>query len=286
MATLAIGVSLDQDQADPRLAIYLLAFATLSWTLASCALASSPARRQIGAGIAMIVLGGYAFKWTHHYLLPLARPGADRRCARGACATKSSPTCRSAARRRRSPMPRGRRTSRRVKAGLEQGARRSPHRHHARRGRPRDDDVRRRQGRPAGADPDRAHRRQRDRVRRRRRPRDRRGARRHAVSVGDRTARRSASTRAARRRRRRSSPATPGSTIGSALAAARSRSRSCSTTRCAHARSPRSTAGSRTGSARGCATASIPGAARRSIIRCRCRISRSGARPPRIASSP
>ncbi|MEO8842506.1 MAG: hypothetical protein ABI591_17365 [Kofleriaceae bacterium] len=72
VAMYAIGVTLDQDQADPRLAIYLLAFATLSWTLASCALARSSARRQIGAGIAMIVLGGYAFKWTHHYLLPLA----------------------------------------------------------------------------------------------------------------------------------------------------------------------------------------------------------------------
>jgi len=72
VAMYAIGVTLDQDQADPRLAIYLLAFATLSWTLASCAVAASPSRRQIGAGIAMIVLGGYAFKWTHHYLLPLA----------------------------------------------------------------------------------------------------------------------------------------------------------------------------------------------------------------------
>jgi len=72
MAYLAIGVTLEQDQADPRLAIYLLAFATLSWTLASCLIASSPARRQIGAGIALIVVGGYAFQWTHHYLLPLA----------------------------------------------------------------------------------------------------------------------------------------------------------------------------------------------------------------------
>ena len=70
-ATLAIGVTLDQDQADPRLAIYLLAFATLTWTLASCALADTEARRQIGAGIVLVVLGGYAFKWTHHYLLPL-----------------------------------------------------------------------------------------------------------------------------------------------------------------------------------------------------------------------
>jgi hypothetical protein len=70
-AKLAIGVTLEQDQADPRLAIYLLAFATLAWTLASCALAETEARRQIGAGIALVVLGGYAFAWTHHYVLPL-----------------------------------------------------------------------------------------------------------------------------------------------------------------------------------------------------------------------
>ncbi len=71
IATLVLGVSLDQDQADPRLAIYLLAFATLAWTLASCLLAAAAARRQIGSGIALVVLGGYAFEWPHHYLLPL-----------------------------------------------------------------------------------------------------------------------------------------------------------------------------------------------------------------------
>lgn len=71
LAVFAIGVSIEQDQADPRLAIYLLALATLTWTLVSCAVSDSPARRQIGAGIVLVVLGGYAFKWTHHYLLPL-----------------------------------------------------------------------------------------------------------------------------------------------------------------------------------------------------------------------
>jgi hypothetical protein len=70
-AALAIGVQLDQTQADPRLAIYLLAVATLAWTLASCALAKSPARRAIGAGLLMIVLGGYGFRWSNHYVLPL-----------------------------------------------------------------------------------------------------------------------------------------------------------------------------------------------------------------------
>jgi hypothetical protein len=70
-AALAIGVELDQGWADPRLALYLLSIATLSWTLAACALARSEARRQIGAGIALVVLGGYGFRWPSHYLLPL-----------------------------------------------------------------------------------------------------------------------------------------------------------------------------------------------------------------------
>lgn len=70
-ATLAIGVELNQGQADPRLALYLLAIATLSWTLTSCAIAGSQARRSIGLGLALIVLGGYGFRWPHHYLLPL-----------------------------------------------------------------------------------------------------------------------------------------------------------------------------------------------------------------------
>ncbi len=70
-STFAVGVELQQSQADPRLALYLLAIATLAWTLASCALAASPARRSIGVGLALIVLGGYGFKWPHHYLLPL-----------------------------------------------------------------------------------------------------------------------------------------------------------------------------------------------------------------------
>jgi hypothetical protein len=70
-STLAIGVELQTTQADPKLALYLLAIATLAWSLTSCALSSSQARRTIGAGIAFVVLGGYGFKWSHHYLLPM-----------------------------------------------------------------------------------------------------------------------------------------------------------------------------------------------------------------------
>ncbi|MBC7975488.1 MAG: hypothetical protein H7138_10930, partial [Myxococcales bacterium] len=68
---LAIGVELTPSQPDPRLAMYLLAIATLAWTLSSCAFSTSTARRSIGLGLGLILLGGYAFKWPHHYLLPL-----------------------------------------------------------------------------------------------------------------------------------------------------------------------------------------------------------------------
>ncbi|MBL9020132.1 MAG: hypothetical protein JNL83_38460 [Myxococcales bacterium] len=71
VASLAIGVELNEQQADPRLALYLLALATLAWTLASCARAASDARRQICLGLAFVLLGGYGFRWPHHYLLPL-----------------------------------------------------------------------------------------------------------------------------------------------------------------------------------------------------------------------
>ena len=71
VASLAIGVELQTTQADPKLALYLLAIATLAWTLTSCLLASSEARRTIGAGLALVLLGGYGFKWPHHYLLPM-----------------------------------------------------------------------------------------------------------------------------------------------------------------------------------------------------------------------
>jgi len=70
-ALFAIGVELTIARPDPWLAMYLLAIATLVWTVVSCAVAGTTARRAVGAGLTLIVLGGYAFKWPHHYLLPL-----------------------------------------------------------------------------------------------------------------------------------------------------------------------------------------------------------------------
>ena len=99
-ANLAIGVELTPSQPDPRLAMYLLAIATLAWTLSSCAIATSGSRRSVGLGLALIVLGGYAFKWPHHYLLPLvgllviadaARPVRDEELAALPIASETPP---------------------------------------------------------------------------------------------------------------------------------------------------------------------------------------------------
>ncbi len=71
LAKLAVGFELHEGRADSQLALYLLAMATLVWTLVSCAMASSGSRRSIGMGVGLVALGGYAFQWPHHFLLPL-----------------------------------------------------------------------------------------------------------------------------------------------------------------------------------------------------------------------
>ncbi len=79
-AAFAIGVEMSQAQADPRLALYLLGLATLAWTLTSCALATSEARRQVGLGLCV--------RAPRRLRLPLAAPlfaAAPRRDARGRC---------------------------------------------------------------------------------------------------------------------------------------------------------------------------------------------------------
>jgi hypothetical protein len=66
---LAIGIELQTTRADPQLTLYLLAIATISWTIASCAFAATAPRRMIGVGLALLVLGGHGFQWPLHYLL-------------------------------------------------------------------------------------------------------------------------------------------------------------------------------------------------------------------------
>jgi hypothetical protein len=71
LVNLAIGIELDRTSPDQKLALYLLAVATLAWTITACATASTSARRGIGLGIGFVLLGGYQFEFPHHFLLPL-----------------------------------------------------------------------------------------------------------------------------------------------------------------------------------------------------------------------
>lgn len=62
-ANRVFGLELRTDVAQDQLALYLLALATVVWTIVSCLIADSPARRRIGVGLALLVLLGHGFAW-------------------------------------------------------------------------------------------------------------------------------------------------------------------------------------------------------------------------------
>jgi hypothetical protein len=63
------GMDLGVGVPSGQLAWMLMSLAAISWTLASCALAESAPRREVGVGVALIVLGGYGFEWPLAFLL-------------------------------------------------------------------------------------------------------------------------------------------------------------------------------------------------------------------------
>jgi hypothetical protein len=58
-----LGLDLRVDAPQDQIALYLLAFATITWTVVACVTASSPARRRLGLGLALLVMAGYGFAW-------------------------------------------------------------------------------------------------------------------------------------------------------------------------------------------------------------------------------
>lgn len=62
-ANRVLGLDLRVDAPQDQLALYLLAFATITWTVTACVTAASPARRRLGLGLGLLVLAGYAFTW-------------------------------------------------------------------------------------------------------------------------------------------------------------------------------------------------------------------------------
>ena len=69
LASLGVGVDLMPGVSNNDMALYLLALATLGWTFTACAIAESEARREVGMGLGLVVLGGYGFAWPMHFLL-------------------------------------------------------------------------------------------------------------------------------------------------------------------------------------------------------------------------
>ncbi|KAB2882262.1 MAG: hypothetical protein F9K40_23555, partial [Kofleriaceae bacterium] len=80
-----LGLDLRVDAPQDQIALYLLAFATITWTTVACITAPSAARRRIGFGLAMLVLAGHGFAWPASFvtaavgLTLLADGGGDER---------------------------------------------------------------------------------------------------------------------------------------------------------------------------------------------------------------
>jgi hypothetical protein len=64
-----LGIDIGPGAPEQYLTMYLVALATITWTLSSCLSADAEPRRDIGVGLALIVLGGYGFAWPLQYLV-------------------------------------------------------------------------------------------------------------------------------------------------------------------------------------------------------------------------
>lgn len=62
-ANRVFGLDLRTDTPQDQLALYLLALATVVWTVVACITADAPGRRRIGVGLALLVLLGHGFGW-------------------------------------------------------------------------------------------------------------------------------------------------------------------------------------------------------------------------------
>lgn len=62
-ANRVFGLELRTDTPQDQLALYLLALATVLWTVVACVTADTPARRRVGVGLALLVLLGHGFAW-------------------------------------------------------------------------------------------------------------------------------------------------------------------------------------------------------------------------------
>jgi hypothetical protein len=69
LAKNGLGIDLGPGVSENQMGLYLLALATMAWTIASCALSETAPRRQVAIGLVLIALGGYGYAWPLQYLL-------------------------------------------------------------------------------------------------------------------------------------------------------------------------------------------------------------------------
>ncbi|HVV85120.1 MAG TPA: hypothetical protein VHE35_18780 [Kofleriaceae bacterium] len=62
-ANRVFGLELRTDELQEVVALYLLAFAAVLWTVTACLIADAPARRRIGLGLTLLVMLGQSFAW-------------------------------------------------------------------------------------------------------------------------------------------------------------------------------------------------------------------------------
>jgi hypothetical protein len=67
-ANRVFNLDLRTDVAQDQLALYLLALATVVWTIVSCLTADAPGRQRIGGGLALLVLLGHGFAWPMSFV--------------------------------------------------------------------------------------------------------------------------------------------------------------------------------------------------------------------------
>lgn len=71
LASYGLGVYIGPGAPAQFLALYVVALGTITWTLTACLTADSLRRRDIGIGLALIVVSGYGFAWPLQFLVSM-----------------------------------------------------------------------------------------------------------------------------------------------------------------------------------------------------------------------
>lgn len=71
LAYRGLGIDIGPMAPTSMIALYLMALGALAWTLTACFTSESVARRQIGVGVGLVFVGGYAFAWPLQYVVSM-----------------------------------------------------------------------------------------------------------------------------------------------------------------------------------------------------------------------